>query len=281
MRKAAIYFLNIMFVFLLSGCGKEMNRTETEQIGTEQIGTEQTETEQTGTEESETAMENILPEETAVEDAEENSADFLQAPSKDEVLAMREKVLKGMSQEETDRLKENIKVANLQMESAYLNENIFDKLSHKDSVYWQYFDQTGDIQLGWWYEGNICSMDMIMRAEGISEEEFYKTYDEPGMVFNRFDAGNFIDLMEDMMESVHDENLSADLRQLADLADLAAATHDVQYANEIYKILHDMDYFLLRYGMEDVGKYTRDKGTVAAYYGVLNVYGGKAFSTGK
>ena len=91
MRKAAIYFLNIMFVFLLSGCGKEMNRTETEQIGTEQIGTEQTETEQTGTEESETAMENILPEETAVEEAEENSADFLQAPSKDEVLAIDRK----------------------------------------------------------------------------------------------------------------------------------------------------------------------------------------------
>lgn len=257
MRKAAIYILNIMFVLSLVGCGEEMNQTEIE--------------------ESETTIESIMPEELVEDDVEENSIDILQAPSKDEVLAMREKVLKGMSQEEIGRLNENIKVANLRMESAYLNENIFDKLSDKDSVYWQYFDQKGDIQLGWWYNGNICSMDMIMRAEGISEEEFYETYDEPGIVYNRFDAENFIDLIEDMMNSVHDENLSADLQQLIDLTDLAAATHDMQYASEIYKILHDLDYFLLRYGIEDVGKYMQDVSTVAAYYGVLNVYGGKPF----
>lgn len=257
MRKAAIYILNVMFVFLLVGCGEEMNRTEME--------------------ESETTMESILPEEAAEDDEEENSIDILQAPSKEEVLAMREKVLKGMSQEEIDRMKENIKAANLQMEHAYLNDYIFDSLSDKDSVYWQYFDQRGEIQLGWWYEGHIYSMDVIMRAEGISEEEFYKRNYEPGIVYNRFDAENFIDLIEDMMNSVHDENLSADLRQLIDLADLAAATHDMQYACEIYKILHDLDYFLLRYGIEDVGKYTQDTSTVATYYGVLNVYGGKPF----
>ncbi|MDE7250577.1 MAG: hypothetical protein K2N82_12000, partial [Lachnospiraceae bacterium] len=127
----------------------------------------------------------------------------------------------------------------------------------------------------------ICSMDIIMRAEGISEEEFYKTYDEPGIVYNRFDAKNFIDLIEDMMNSVHDEDLSADLQQLIDLTDLATKTHDVQYANEIYKVLHDLDYFLLRYGIEDVGKYTRDIGTVATYYGVLNVYGEKPYKVEK
>ena len=40
------------------------------------------------------------------------------------------------------------------MEYAYLNDNIFDKLSDKDSLYWNYFDQKGDIQIGWAYEGN-------------------------------------------------------------------------------------------------------------------------------
>ncbi|MDE7223218.1 MAG: hypothetical protein K2O34_05500 [Acetatifactor sp.] len=257
MRKADIYILIIMFAFLLAGCGKKMDQAEIE--------------------ESETTIESVLLAEVVEDDVEENSIDMLQAPSRDEVLAMREKVLKGMSKEEIDRLNENIKVANLRMESAYLNENIFDKLSDKDSVYWQYFDQKGDIQLGWWYNQNICSMDMIMRAEGITEEEFHKTYDEPGMVYNRFDAENFMDLIEDMMNSVHDEKLSADLQQLIDLTDLAAATHDMQYANEIYKILHDLDYYLLRYGIEDVGKYMQDVSTVATYYGVLNVYSGKPF----
>lgn len=260
MKKSAIYILNLMFVFLLVGCGEKMNMAETE--------------------ESETTIESSMPEEIGEETVEENSADILKAPSKDEVLAMREKVLEGMSPEEIGRLNENIKVANLRMEKAYLNENIFDKLSDKDSVYWQYFDQKGDIQLGWWYKGTICSMDVIMRAEGISEEEFYEKDYEPGIVYNRFDAENFIDLIEDMLKSVHDENLSADLRQLIDLTDLAAATHNMQYAYEIYKILHDLDYFLLRYGIEDVGKYMQATSTVATYtiyYGVLNVYGGKPF----
>lgn len=54
---------------------------------------------------------------------------------------------------------------------------------------------------------------------------------------------------------------------------MASVTHEMEYANQIYKILHDMDYFLLRYGIEDVGKYTQDAGIVSKYYGVLATYG--------
>ena len=76
-----------------------------------------------------------------------------------------------------------------------------------------------------------------------------------------------------MQESVHNERLIADLQQLIDLTGLAAETHEMEYVNEIYKILHDLDYFLLRYGIEDVGKYTTDVSVVSKYYGVLIVYG--------
>ena len=150
----------------------------------------------------------------------------ISVPTKEEVLAMRETVLEGMSEDEIARLTENIKVANLRMESAYLNNNIFGKLADKNSEYWQYFDQEGDI-------------------------EFYGNNDEPEVVYNRFDGENFVNLVSDMMGSVQNEKLLADLQQLIDLTELATRTHEVEYANEIYKILHDMDYFLLRYGMED------------------------------
>ena len=103
-------------------------------------------------------------------------------------------------------------------------------------------------------------------------EEFYETYTEPGIVYNRSDAGNFIDLITDMQATVRNGELTADLQQLIDLTRLAQEMHEMTYANEIYKILHDMDYFLLRYGIEDVGKYTIDSGTVGTYYGVLTVY---------
>ena len=204
---------------------------------------------------------------------EENADAVTQAPSKEEVLAMRATVLEGMSEEEIARLTENIKVANLQMERGYLNDNLFEKLADADSPYWLYFDQEGDIQLGWWYHGTICSMDAIMRVEGITEEEFYETYNEPGIVYNPFDGENFANLIEDMMGTVQNEKLRADLQHLIDLTNLAVETHDVQYANEIYQILHDMDYFLLRYGIDDVGVYVSDQSLIRKYYGVLTVYG--------
>lgn len=176
------------------------------------------------------------------------------APSKEEVLEMREVVLEGMSEEEIERLTENIKVANLRMESAYLYDDIFGKLSDENSLYWNYFDEKGDIQIGW-------------------------ADDEPVMVYNRFDATNFVTLIEDMQKSVHNEMLVADLQQLIDLTNLAAETHEMEYANEIYKILHDLDYFLLRYGIENVGVYTQDRSVVSKYYGVLQVYGATPMET--
>ena len=68
MRKAIIFILNILFVFLLVGCGKKVNQTELE--------------------EPETTVESIMNEEVEEkqvedDDVEENSIDILQAPSKD------------------------------------------------------------------------------------------------------------------------------------------------------------------------------------------------------
>lgn len=57
------------------------------------------------------------------------------------------------TEEEKERLTENIKIANLQLESAYLNENIFGKLEDKESLLWNYFDKTGEIQIGWTHDG--------------------------------------------------------------------------------------------------------------------------------
>lgn len=236
--------------------------------------------ESTVIEESDTVINEAsdLEPESVEEDVNtDNSADNLIAPSKDEVIAMRAAVLEGMSEEEIERLTENIKIANLTMESAYLNDNLFGKLEAADSPYWQYFDKTGEFQVGWWYNGYIIDKDAIMQAEGITEAEFYEREYEPGMAYNRFDAANFIALIEDMQSSVQNEQLYADLQQLIDLTYMASVTHEMEYANQVYKVLHDLDYFLLRYGIEDVGVYTQDAGCVAEYYGVLAVYGAEPY----
>ena len=203
---------------------------------------------------------------------ESQSTSEVSAPTKEEVLAMREQVLEGMSEEEIGRLTENIKVANLQMESAYLNDNIFEKLEDAESLFWNYFDEKGEIQGGWTYEGDYYEMRDIMKKENISEEEFCAQYGTPEIVYNRFDAENFIELLEDMKETVKNEKLQADLQQMIDETALAAETHEMEYAYHVYQLLHDMDYYLMRYGLTDVGKYVQDVSTLAKYYGVLSVY---------
>ena len=201
---------------------------------------------QYGSEEENIETENIESGNISEETDDQTTSEIV-APTKEEVLAMREVVLEGMSAEEIARLTENIKIANLQMEKAYLNDNLFTKLEDKESLYWNYFDEKGDIQIGW---------------DG----------DTPVTTYNRFDAANFIELLEEMKETVKNDKLKDDLQQIIDETSLAAETHEMEHANNIYKLLHDMDYYLLRYGLEDVGKYTQDVTTISKYYGVLSVY---------
>lgn len=261
-RRSLIGFLSAFAICLLfSACGKKETVTEASQ--------------QTAVTE-ETKCNNTV-ENSTEETVEKNDSAETHIPFKEEVEAMRELVLEGMSDEEIERLTENIKAANLGLEAAYLNDDIFGKLSDKDSMYWNYFDKKGDIQIGWEYDGTYSEIKSTMEKEGISRDEFFEKYGSPVITYNRFDAANFVNLIQDMQKSIHNDMLTADLQQLIDLTILAQETHEMEYANQIYKILHDLDYFLLRYGIEDVGMYTRDRSTVAKYYGVLAVYGATPF----
>jgi hypothetical protein len=259
-RNIVVYLSGLSVCLLVSACSTKENIIETQQ--------------------QETTVESVTEEIITDNDSTEiTDVTEIVVPSKEEVLAMRELVLEGMSEEDIERLTENIKVANLTLESAYMYDNLFEKLSDKDSLYWNYFEQKGDIQIGWSYDGSYSDMKTIMENEGISQNEFYEKYGEPITEYNRFDAVNFINLIQDMQKTVHNEMLIADLQQLIDLTSLAKETHEMEYANEIYKILHDLDYFLLRYGIDDVGAFTNDKSVVSKYYGVLTVYGATPFKT--
>ena len=49
---------------------------------------------------------------------------------------------------------------------------------------------------------------------GMTFKEFQKQYGEPVMVYNRFDADNFVMLMQEMKDSIEDELLKADFDHL-------------------------------------------------------------------
>lgn len=184
-------------------------------------------------------------------------------PTKEEVYEIRENVVAGMSTEEISRITENIKVANLTLEHAYLYDNLFERLSDPDDMYWNYIDHKGEIQIGWAVEGS----DNMQ----LSQEE-HKEKSVPVMTENRFDAEAFIDLMKEMKDSIKTELLKEDFENLIQYMSLAKETHNVEYIKYIYYILHDMDYFLFRYGIEDIGLFVTDNSTLSKFYGVLSVY---------
>lgn len=191
--------------------------------------------------------ENIIDTQN-IEESQDSETITLIVPSKEQVLEAREQVLEGMTEQEIKRLKENIKVANQQMEEAYVYHNIFEKLEDKEHLYWNYFEQKGEIQIGW-------------NADGT-----------PITTYNRFDAVNFINLMYEMKDSVKNLALQNDLQYIIDETQKALETHEVVHVNNIYKMLHDMDYYLLRYGLDDVGVFVQDKSIISKYYGMLSVY---------
>lgn len=224
------------------------------------------------TDEKNTSAETEISTETESNDERTEEEDSEpEPPKREEVLAARELALEGMSEEEAERLTENIKTANLVLEQAYMYDNIFGKLEDKDSLYWNYFDQTGEIQIGWAYEGDIDKKE-VMEEENLTEEEFYSKYGSPVVAENHYDAEAFAELLADMKSTVNNENLQNDLQQIIDNTKLAAETHEMEYANNIYKLVHDMDYFLLRYGPDDVGSYVQDKSMISRYYGTLSFY---------
>lgn len=153
-------------------------------------------------------------------------------PSVQEVTAMREKVLMGMTDEEITRLRELVQVENQNMEWDYIEGNYFWNLQDPENIDWNYYSLS---------EGAYKD---VFRNKVLRWKNLLKT-----------------------------DLLDADFDALIQYMDLAAETHDVHYLYQVYYILHDLDYFLLRYGPVDVGIYTTDDSTVEKYYGVLQVYG--------
>lgn len=195
------------------------------------------------------------------------------APTEAQVLEAREQALEGMTKKQIRKLTETITAANLCLEQEYFYNDLFGKLADPDSLYWNYFHKTGEIQIGWAYDGKL-DMETVCQKEGLTEEEFYAKYGKAVKATNRYDADAFNALLETLGGNVRNEHLKAALQYIMDETALARETHAMEHANNLYQALHDLDYFLLRYGPTDVGPYAQDDSTVSKYYGTLAAFYG-------
>lgn len=192
-------------------------------------------------------------------------------PTEKDVLNARELAFDGMTSDQIERLNTVIREANLWWEHAYFYDNVFEKLSNPGSLYWNYFDQTGEIQIGWAFDGEL-DMSVICEQEGLTENEFYNKYGTRVVTNNEHDADDFVAMLDELITDVQNVDLKADLQYVRNEVQLAKESHSMEHANNEYKALHDLDYFLLRYGPVDVGDYVKDDSTVSKYYGTLSIY---------
>ena len=189
-------------------------------------------------------------------EAPQNSQDA--APTEQDVLALRRAVEAGMTQEEIARLTEVIRQANLWREQRYIWEDIFgwNRLGDPENLMWNCFDQTGEIKIGWADSSNADTDGAQVQV----------------LAENKHDADAFVSVISGLKATVRSGLLDEDFDRLTELCTKAEATHDVRYAIEMYHMLHDLDYFLLRYGMTDVRPYVEDSSTLSVYYGALSVW---------
>ena len=210
-----------------------------------------------------------------IESSEKSGSDIEYAknyvPTEEDVLAARQQATEGMSQQQIENLTEVVKTANLWLEHKYMNGDFFEQLSDPNNLYWNYFHQTGEIQIGWAVDGGL-DMDAVCEREKLSIEEFYAKYGTPVVTTNLYDADGFIGLLSEINSFIQNGNLKSELQYLMDQTEQAKETHRMEIVNDIYKKLHDLDYFLLRYGPKDVAKYVEDDSTVSKYYGTLPFY---------
>lgn len=161
-------------------------------------------------------------------------------PSKEEVTGMREASLNGMMEKDIDQLKEVIRNARKSIFGKYYENDFFGKLEDPENPYWNYLEEKGEISIG----NNAAA-------------------------YNAFNGEDFITVIEELKESTKSEFLCQKLELLQ--ADMKAAleSHNVLYVEDLYRRLHDMDYYLLRYGPEDGWISGIDNYDLFLYYGTL------------
>lgn len=207
-------------------------------------------------------VETVQPETTSTEPT---------APLPDKISEVRAIVLEGMSEDDIKGLCATIKRANYTIEYTKIYENLFTRLSNPDSLLWNCFEQTGEVQFAWAFNTER-PIEEVMEEENITEDEFYQKYAQPVVINVEQNAEGFAQELEGYQKAVVNQALQSDLQQIIDLARLATQTHNVEHVVNMYHLLHDMDYFLLNYRMDKEMPYIRDTSTISRYYGVLNVY---------
>ena len=206
-------------------------------------------------------------------------------PSEEEVETVRKTALAGMDEEEINALTDYVKNYHNWLERGLLYDNWERSLSDPDSTVWNYIDKTGTIVTGWqleigeeYYlkegeeERRKYLQEQYPEFGKVSLDKLGQMYGEPYYEENRYGAETVIQRMEELTASAENEIFRSDVEALCTALQQAKDTHEAEYVMKAHEILHDMEYFLLRYSPRDVTPYTMDTSMSGRYYSALEVW---------
>jgi hypothetical protein len=104
------------------------------------------------------------------------------------------------------------------MESEFIQNRIRTKLKSPSSPYWEFWDHTGTVAIA-----------------------------GEGKVDNSIDGAVWIRDLQKIYNTVQDTDLKADIQKMQDCVRSAVKNHDVDKLNELHKMLHDCDYWVVNY----------------------------------
>lgn len=193
-------------------------------------------------------------------------------PIKKHVLEMRNKVLAGMTEEEIKQASKMVQKGNEYGEGSYLHGLKFQHFKDADSLYWNIFTQSGNIVIGYMIDIKHPKYDP---NSGMTEEEYNVKYGEPEVMSISTPVGErFYSYIDNLQNIIKTDMLDEDFAEIRNCMKLAIETHDVDYLYRIYYKFHDLDYYLFRYGPEDISPLVGYASSIEIYYGALHVYDG-------
>lgn len=200
-----------------------------------------------------------VPEQTDAEDAPAH-------PSEYAISEIRKIALAGLSENEIEDFHNFI----MEMHDNWRDlENPYSAnlvLSDPGAARWNYFHQTGEIVVGYIFNAEIWEKRETL---GLTAREFEEKYGGAVYDNNEYDADAMIAKIDEFKQKVQEPLLRMDLDRLSEAIRNARDTHLQKYAVEMYQIIHDMDYYLFRYG--PYISYPFDLQERERFYGVLEV----------
>lgn len=112
-------------------------------------------------------------------------------------------------------------------------------------------------------------MNLELEAEYLYENQFEAYQDWKQIDFDKYRL-----YINGVGKRMKNDLLKQDIEEMLALIEKMEKDHDVNALRRFFYKLHDMDYYLFRYGANELWFYIHDKSFVQTYYDALSVYSG-------